>query len=324
MRNIPPADSPGKPASPRRPKSWRDVLPVHPAADLFPPMSEAELRELGEDIKAHGLVAPIILWSTDPKAYDLYCRKGKISKSVFVLDGRNRLDAMEAVGMQIFGESGRFDLPSGLSLPIEWLIGDEPDLYAVAISANIQRRHLTAEQKRDLIVKVLRAKPEQSNVKIAEQVKADDKTVAKVRRELESTSEIPKLEKTVGKDGKARKQPKKRDVEKERRAREERKLAARGDLPSLEEILAEPPDDEATIQELTTAIRATLDKAADCTAEAVLAIIDMMDERERQRFHEAYQRKFGKIVDRHQADDDYSLPADGSFPRFLDRREGRP
>jgi hypothetical protein len=30
---------------------------------------------------------------------------------------------------------------------------------------------------------------------------ADDKTVAKVRRKLEATSEIPRLEKTTGRDG---------------------------------------------------------------------------------------------------------------------------
>jgi hypothetical protein len=41
-------------------------------------------------------------------------------------------------------------------------------------------------------------------------VKADDKTVAKVRRELESTVEIPQLEKTTGADGKER--PTKRKV----------------------------------------------------------------------------------------------------------------
>ena len=36
-------------------KSWRDVLLIHPAADLFPRMSEPELRALGEDIKKQGL-----------------------------------------------------------------------------------------------------------------------------------------------------------------------------------------------------------------------------------------------------------------------------
>ena len=34
--------------------SWRDHLPIHPAADLFLLMSKDELREMGEDIKARG------------------------------------------------------------------------------------------------------------------------------------------------------------------------------------------------------------------------------------------------------------------------------
>ena len=52
---------------------------------------------------------------------------------------------------------------------------------------------------------MLKAKPEQSNRAIAKQVKANDKTVATVRCDLESTAEIPQLEKTVGADGKSRK-----------------------------------------------------------------------------------------------------------------------
>ena len=78
------------------------------------------------------------------------------------------------------------------------------DPYTYVISANIQRRHLTSEQKRELIEKLLKAKPEQSNNQIAKQVKVNDKTVAKVRTGLEATSEIPKLKKTIGKDGKER------------------------------------------------------------------------------------------------------------------------
>ena len=72
------------------------------------------------------------------------------------------------------------------------------------LSLNVHRRHLTAEQRRELIAKVLKAKPEASNRLIAKQVKADDKTVASVRSVLESTAEIPQLKKTKGKDGKAR------------------------------------------------------------------------------------------------------------------------
>jgi hypothetical protein len=158
--------------------SWRDHLPVHPAADLFPLMSEDELRELGENIKANGMLSPIIL------------HQGML------LDGRNRLDAMESVDIKFDWK----DVPrcsGGLY--------DEVDPYDFVVSANLHRRHLTNEQKRELIAKVLKAKPEVSNAVIAKQVRANDKTVAKVRHKLESTSEIPKLEKTTGADGKQRK-----------------------------------------------------------------------------------------------------------------------
>ena len=37
------------------PKSWRDVIKVHPATDLFPMMSPDELKALGEDIRQNGL-----------------------------------------------------------------------------------------------------------------------------------------------------------------------------------------------------------------------------------------------------------------------------
>jgi hypothetical protein len=57
-----------------KPKSWRDLLPVHPAAELFPMMSEEELRALGEDIKKNGLREGVALldgesprWAQPPR-----------------------------------------------------------------------------------------------------------------------------------------------------------------------------------------------------------------------------------------------------------------
>jgi hypothetical protein len=162
---------------------WRELLPVHPAAELFPLMSKDELRELADDIEKNGQVEPI----------SLYSENGESS----VLDGRNRLDALELLG--------RIIIRSGvITSNCKWR-REEGDPYAYVLSKNIHRRHLTPEQKRELIVKVLKAKPEASNATVAKQVKVDDKTVAKVRRKLESTSEIPRLEKTVGADGKTRK-----------------------------------------------------------------------------------------------------------------------
>jgi hypothetical protein len=39
--------------------TWRDQYKVHPAADVFPMMSDEELEKLGQDIKANGLLDPI-------------------------------------------------------------------------------------------------------------------------------------------------------------------------------------------------------------------------------------------------------------------------
>ena len=50
--------------------TWRDHLKVHPAADLFPMMSEDELRELGEDIRANGLLSPIVIDADDDTLVD--------------------------------------------------------------------------------------------------------------------------------------------------------------------------------------------------------------------------------------------------------------
>src|SRR4051794_36919676 len=100
-------------------KSWRDFLQIHPAAKLFPLMIPGESRTLGEDIKTNGLRNPVAIW-TDP-------HDGKR----YLLDGRNRLDAMEMVGIDVIdGKDGY--------LSHETVEGDP---YAYVISANIHRRH---------------------------------------------------------------------------------------------------------------------------------------------------------------------------------------
>ena len=50
----------------------------------------------------------------------------------------------------------------------EILFGDYAEAAACVISANIHRRHLTAEQRRELIEKLLKADPGQSDRQIAE------------------------------------------------------------------------------------------------------------------------------------------------------------
>jgi hypothetical protein len=185
-------------------KSWRDVVEIHPAAEMFPLMNPTEIKALGNDIRRNGLRIPTIWWR-DHTTHKLY-----------LLDGRNRLDAMEAIGRNLVNyfaapcDRWPLNLNSDhlYELPLPGRSKSYPDPYEYVLSANIHRRHLNAEQKRELIAKLLQAKPEQSNVAIAKVVKADDKTVAKVRHELEARSEIPNVE--VRTDTKGRKQPARR------------------------------------------------------------------------------------------------------------------
>jgi ParB/Sulfiredoxin domain len=204
-------------------QSWRDVLPVHPAADLFPLMPEPDLKALADDIKKNGLQASIVVLADrqrdGPSTYQL-------------LDGRNRLDALELAGFDLIGSS-----PEGRDKSRWWFCGldeylgtaDEDgscltpgtggirfdscidDPFAYVTSVNLHRRHLTVEQKRDLIAKLLAADPTKSDRQIAETVKASPTTVGKVRAEAEASGDTSTVQsgqlKRVGKDGKARKTP---------------------------------------------------------------------------------------------------------------------
>jgi hypothetical protein len=168
---------------PDRLKGWRAVLPVHPAADLFPPMSEAELRELANDIKKHGL-------REQPQLY----RDRELG--LCVLDGRNRLDACELIGRETVTAAGS---PKVGSIR-EWSPSFDP--VAFVLTKNLYRRHLTSEQKRELIARVLKARPEPSDRRIATVTGRSKTTVAAQRKKLESGGQIDHLEKRTGADGK--------------------------------------------------------------------------------------------------------------------------
>jgi hypothetical protein len=152
-------------------------LKFHPLADNFPLMEGQEFADLVVDIKTHGLHEPIVIF------------QGQI------LEGRNRYRACKAAGVSYVADN---------------ILDPEFDAVAYVVSKNIHRRHLTAEQKRDLIEKLLKAKPQSSDRTIAKQTKVDHKTVGKTRSKLEATGEIPQLKKTVGADGKSRPKIKKK------------------------------------------------------------------------------------------------------------------
>jgi len=179
-------------------KSWRDVLPIHPAAELFPPMSSDELRELGADIvKKNGLVAPIALWRRNP------------NEPLQLLDGRNRLDAIELVTGRTV-EIGAPSLMAGDFLACDKVVmlDHTVDPYAYAISANIHRRHLSVEQRQHLFIKAIARAPEKSDRQIAKEIGVDHKTIASARAKGEDVGSIPHV--STRTDTKGRQQPAKK------------------------------------------------------------------------------------------------------------------
>ena len=68
------------------PIAWRSLYPVHPCADVFPMMSDEDIEALAADIRDNGLRVPAILWVKADLA----------TVPFYVLDGRNRLEALGA------------------------------------------------------------------------------------------------------------------------------------------------------------------------------------------------------------------------------------
>jgi ParB-like chromosome segregation protein Spo0J len=182
--------------------SWRDTIEIHPFAADFPRMSEDELRELGEDIKKQEkLTSPIAI-----------CLQHPMDDTFQLVDGCNRLDAMELVGVTFEfkqnRDNGIWRLESdGLEFSrCHQVLPDE--VLAYVISANVHRRHLNRDDKRDRIAKLINANPEKSDRQIAETVKVSPTTVGTVRAKLEETGDVSKLDTST--DTRGRKQPRMR------------------------------------------------------------------------------------------------------------------
>jgi hypothetical protein len=165
-------------------QSWRDTTKIHPAANLFPMTGDEEIDALAANIKKMGRLTSQIIYCRDKKGHEL------------LLDGRNRLEAAERAGYKIQGwEESSID-------------AEKTDPYAFVVSANIMRRHLTAEARRELIEKLLKASPEKSDRQIAEQTRSNRTTVGQVRKGLEATGDVSIVD--TRRDTRGRQQPARR------------------------------------------------------------------------------------------------------------------
>jgi ParB-like chromosome segregation protein Spo0J len=144
----------------------------HPAADLFPLMSETELKEMADDIKKRGLIFPIVR-----------------EKNGLIIAGRNRF-----LACQIAGVNPTFEL----------FDGTEAEIIGFVIAENILRRHLNVEQRQDLLTKLIAMTPEKSDRQIGKQIGVDHKTVGKARRKGVDMGTIPHVEKRTDAKGRKR------------------------------------------------------------------------------------------------------------------------
>ena len=91
----------------------------HPICLLIPSADDDELQDLTDDIRAHGLIAPIVLFEG------------------MILDGRNRAAACERAGVA----------PRYVSFE-----GGREDALILVVSHNLKRRHLTKQAIADALV----------------------------------------------------------------------------------------------------------------------------------------------------------------------------
>ena len=144
---------------------------------VMPPLSDEEYQALKEDMAENGVQVPVVQDA-----------EGNI------IDGHYRVRAHQELVAE-----GR--VAGGLPTEVRSSL-TEDDKRDLAWRLNMQRRHLSSEQKREAIERKLQESPEWASNRIAKLLGVDDKTVRFMRVMLEGSKKIPKVNKIVGADGK--------------------------------------------------------------------------------------------------------------------------
>jgi hypothetical protein len=176
---------------------------VHPAANLIPPLTDAEFKDLCADIEKNGLQVPVVLFVESNGDESL-------------LDGRHRLDAMQLLSDESKDQSTRLVVSRRPDLRLYFernnTVGAVPvrrvrnvDPYAYVISANLHRRHLTPEKRQNLIIEIIAKNPEKSDRQHGNELGVDHKVISRARAKGEDVGRVPHVEKRT--DTKGRQQP---------------------------------------------------------------------------------------------------------------------
>ena len=151
---------------------------------LLPPLGADEFAGLKSSIAEVGVLVPVV--------YD--------AETSELIEGHNRMRAvseLRAEGVKVPNpprEIRRF--------------ADDTERISFVVAANVQRRKLSASQRRDLVAEALRRLPSVSDRRLGLMAGVDHKTVGGVRGELEGRGEIPHVEARA--DSLGRQQPARR------------------------------------------------------------------------------------------------------------------
>lgn len=131
------------------------------------PMSSEDRQRLRESIESEGVRDPV-------RAYRV-----KGPKPYKILSGFNRWSIALEIGLD--------------TIPLEIIETEDREGYA--IEDNLARRHLTTEQKRALVVYLLKQDPTQSDRQAGKKAGVSKNTAASVRKELQARGQIDHVEK---------------------------------------------------------------------------------------------------------------------------------
>ena len=134
--------------------------PTHPAGEKLRSMHTWEFNRLVEDIRAKGLIEPIMLHSDGS-----------------ILDGRNRDRACKEAGVEPRYETWNGD-------------GGTPEEYVKSV--NVCQRHLSKQEQKEAAVRLHEEDPERSARSIAKETGLSDITVAKAVKGSKSMVESKK------------------------------------------------------------------------------------------------------------------------------------
>lgn len=183
-----------------------------PYEDLLPKMADDEFAVLVQDVRQRGVLVPILL-----------------DETLNVLDGHHRLRAVA----QLEAEGVEFPLPMEIRPGLT-----EAEKRDLAYAVNLHRRHLTAEQRKAVVLK-LRTEERWSTTKIAETLGVDHSTVVRdlTERSTCAPAQVEQPSRVQCADGKER--PATRPEPEQVAARVERVQARQAEGATVREIARE-------------------------------------------------------------------------------------